>query len=300
VFRVLDTLRNDSDTPTDLPFLCYTEGDGTPQPYSARFLTQLYILSYQSNLWDLCDLVTDTWIRAFHSLRKKGYQNPNYAVWRPNKVLEKRQIKHIEAKKQGIYIPPEFDQNPPEYKLTVADPELDPDVTALDTTLLNDLYAHTNPNCGARLLWADALALAGSKTEQALQDTSHYPLHPDLLFNIMQTSLRTVRRNLTLKIEESTEGAWCKRYHEHVKHGCICYREKAWKRAKGEKGENDDEFVQEEYPSNVVNREHQEELRLMEACLQQESERQMSPAKRVRFGEHVGVDVDAEGESEQD
>jgi hypothetical protein len=295
----MDTLRNDSEIPIDLPFLCFTEGDGTPQPYSAKFLTQLYILCYQNNLWDLCDLVTDTWIRAFHSVRKKGYRNSNYAVWRPNKALERRHIKHLEARRQGIHIPPEFDQDPPEYNLTVADPELDPDVTALDTNLLNELYARTNQNCGARLLWADALALAGSKTEQALQDTSHYPLHPDFLFNIMQTSLRMVRRNLTLKIEESTEGAWCKRYHEHVKHGYICYREKAWKRAKSTECKNNNEFAQEEYLNKVMNRGDQEEVQLMGAHLQQElEERQMSPAKRVRFGEHVGVDVDAQGEPE--
>lgn len=53
-------------------------------------------------------------------------------------------------------------------------------------------------------------------------------VHHELVWNVMQSALRMVRRRLTLKCEESTEGAWCRRYHEHGRGGGgRCYREVA-------------------------------------------------------------------------
>ncbi|KAF2124895.1 hypothetical protein P153DRAFT_370787 [Dothidotthia symphoricarpi CBS 119687] len=87
----------------------------------------------------------------------------------------------------------------------------------------------------------------------------------------MCTSLRMVGKKLTLKIEETQEGAWCKRYHEHAKHGMPCYREVAYSDRLREK-----EFEVDDVKLNGVDE---------------------SRAKRVRFGDE---DVDAEGESEEE
>ncbi|KAL1800977.1 hypothetical protein ACET3X_001319 [Alternaria dauci] len=242
VYAILDVLDNTKRTLVDLPRLSKASDPGHAQPYSAKALTQLYILCYQNQRWDLCDMIADTWIRAFHEVRKKDQQKSQNQTWRPNPALDRRKRKAQEALARGYCIPSEFDANPKEYNLVVTDPELEKDVTWINTDLLNLLYKSTSPKCGARLLWADALALHGDKAEEVIGHMRRegFDLHPDLLFNIMQTSLRMCRRNLTLKIEESTEGAWCKRYHEHGKNGERCYRELASKERREGGGEAHD------------------------------------------------------------
>lgn len=248
VYTILDNLQNTNKIQVDLPSLSNGTDPDLIQPYSAQLLTHLYITCYQRKLWNLCDLLADTWIRAFHARRKKSQVAPEHQLWRPNKALEQRKRKAYEAWRDGHYVPSEFDPEPRYYGLEASDPDLAPDVTDMHISVLNALYEQTQPDCGVRMLWADALALAGDDTEKSIcvAQKRGVQLHLDLLFNIMQTSLRMVRRNLTLKIEESTEGAWCKRYHEHAKHGLPCYREVAAKSKEGG-GDGQVEVGEEEY-----------------------------------------------------
>ncbi|OAG18469.1 hypothetical protein CC77DRAFT_1073389 [Alternaria alternata] len=241
VYAILDALYSTTRTFIDLPSFSNASDPDHAQPYSAKALTQLYVLCYRKQRWNLCDMISDTWIRAFHDMRKKDQQKPQTQTWRPNPALDRRKRKAQEALAKGHYIPSEFDADPKKYGLVVTDPELEKDVTWINTDLLNLLYKFTSPGCGARFLWADALALFGDKAEEVIGEMTRegFELHPDLLFNIMQTSLRMCRRNLTLKIEESTEGAWCKRYHEHGKNGQRCYRELASKNGEAEGGLRD-------------------------------------------------------------
>lgn len=226
VYNILNSLRSSNEVVIDLPELTNAADPDNELPYSATFLTQLYIVSYYSQLWNICDLVADTWIRAFHAQRKKHQLNPaNPSLWRPNKALEAR----MTITKTNRYRRP-FDANAPNYNLVVADPALDADVTSFKTEQLNTLYNNTAPDCGARLLWADSMALTGQFMDDVMRRSKRNGVdwHEDLKHNIMCTSLRMVRRKLTLKIEEGTEGAWCARYHEHGKHDQPCYRELAW------------------------------------------------------------------------
>ncbi|KAH7389841.1 hypothetical protein BKA66DRAFT_440118 [Pyrenochaeta sp. MPI-SDFR-AT-0127] len=248
MYEIMNYLCRDSKIYVDLPDLSNTTDPDSEQPYTAKQLTHLYLLCYDSQLWNLCDLIADTWIRAFQRLRKYDEKDAHHQLWRRNTSLEnrKRELSKKERKLKGKAqkftknLPNGigFDPSPPDYALTTLDPELTEDVTEFNTDLLNNLYEYTNKTCGARLLWADAMSLSGDKMENAIDKWTKqgYKLHADLLFNIMQTSLRMVRRKLTLKIEESTEGAWCKRYHEHSKHGLPCYRELAWYKASMEDG----------------------------------------------------------------
>ncbi|RAR07780.1 cytochrome p450 3a10 [Stemphylium lycopersici] len=316
VYHVINVLNSTARTHLDLPPLPTAKGTDFPPPYTARTLTQLYIFCYDLKQWDACDLVADTWIRVFHAVRAKSEQNPLYQIWRANKALTRRKREAREAWSRGQDKPGEFDPNPRDYALTVSDPEMAFEVTSMNIKLLNTLYDNTDTACGARLLWADALALSGDQTEKAIDsaDKRGIQLHPDLRFNIMQTSLRMVRRNLTLKIEESTEGAWCKRYHEHGKHERMCYREKAWRyndgiadggsvRGYAMGGDAEGEYL--DARGDVVDR---EELEMMDAAMRAEEaaprglkrgfedkDADMGAVKRVRFGE----DGDAEGESEE-
>ena len=232
VYDILNSLKATTKTHIDLPSLSNTNDPDAIQPYSAELLTHLYITCYHQNLWNLCDLITDTWIRAFHSRRKKAYTDPAYTLWRSNKALENRKRKAHRARLTGVLIPSEFDPNPRNLGLGPTDPDLDANITDTHIDLLNLLYHHTPPTCGARMLWADALALAGDQTEKEMETAQRrgVEVHPDLVWNVMQSGLRMVRRRLTMKCEEGTEGAWCRRYHEHGRHGKEgerCYREVA-------------------------------------------------------------------------
>jgi hypothetical protein len=256
-------------------------------------------------------MICDTWIRAFHSQRKQSQLKPEDQIWRPNPALDRRKRKAQQAAMRGLSIPSEFDTNPKDYDLVVTDPELESDVTDVHTDLLNSLYDYTSPNCGARLLWADTLALGGDKTEKVIENLTKHrvELHPQLLFNIMQTSLRMCRRNLTLKIEESTEGAWCKRYHEHWRNKQPCYRERA---STYREDEDDVEEMGRDVEDETDDLTDLDLLDQFEAALMAEDEEaetltgekrslegggETGPNKRARY---AGEDQDAEGDSEED
>ena len=198
----------------------YTSGvDSEVKRYTTTILTDLYIQCYENQLWHICDLIADTWIRALQKANRRSHKSKNAKdhMWRVNKALEKK----FAARKKG------FKEDTFEFGLEVEDPETAADTTTIDPERLRDLYAHTRPGCGARLLWADATALCGRKMEHEItRRPGAWP--EELFFDVMCTSLRLVGRKLTLKIEEKYEGAWC-RYHEHVKHGQPCYRKLAWK-----------------------------------------------------------------------
>jgi len=305
-YQILNALRQGTNIHLDLPGLSNVNNPEQVQPYSAKTLTEIYILSYHQNTWDVCDVVADTWIRALHELRVKDQRDPTNPTWRPNKALLERKRKAKEAWNKGMYMASEFDPNPKDYGLTVADPELDSDVTAVNVDLLNTLYKHTDSKCGARMLWADALALGGDRTEKIMETAVKRGagLHTDLVFNVMQTSLRMLRRNLTLKIEESTEGAWCKRYHEHTKHGLPCYREKAWRHA----NEVDGGVIDDDYEAgNLIDSEQVDDFEAQMLAEMQEAygvkrgfdgHGEISGARRARRRESEGEGDDSESEYE--
>ncbi|KAF2642025.1 hypothetical protein P280DRAFT_468495 [Massarina eburnea CBS 473.64] len=146
---------------------------------------------------------------------------------------------------------------------------------------VNTLYNATPRTCPARLLWADILALHGAPVDRLLNNPRHTSgkpkadvsgnresngaLHPDLVWDVMSTSLRMVRRNLTLVCEMTTEGAWCERYHLHAKMGHNCYQE--------------------------LHKEDQERL---------EMEREKLDAKLAETADADRMDVDAEEYSEEE
>ncbi|KAF2033946.1 hypothetical protein EK21DRAFT_108363 [Setomelanomma holmii] len=274
VFRIMKMLTGSSRIVIDLPDL--EETPGVKKPYSAPFLMHLYLAAYAGANWNICDLIADTWIRAFHKLRKRAARE-RFEFWRPNKPFL--------ARLPGEYAP----QKEWASKLRTQDPLLADDVTDFHAHLLNLLYQRTAPDCGARSLWADTMALRGGKLEDAMTKDKQRKKkdgrtwHPDLVYDIMLTGLRLCRRKLTLKIEESVEGAWCQRYHEHGKHGRSCYREMAAMRDP----ENSDEDE-------------------VEQLIQQAMDVDMEnggDAKHVTFQEFADgemIDVDAEGDSDDE
>ncbi|KAH7556116.1 hypothetical protein BM1_06642 [Bipolaris maydis] len=246
VYDILNSLKASTKTHIDLPSLGNTNDPDTIQPYSAELLTHLYITCYHQNLWNLCDLITDTWIRAFHTRRKKATTDPTYTLWRPNKALSHRKRAAQRARLAGVLMPSEYDANPRNLGLDATDPDLDANTTDTQLHLVTLLYEHTPTACGARMLWADALALAGDQTEKEMEVARRrgVTVHPDLVWNVMQSGLRMVRRRLTMKCEESTEGAWCRRYHEHGRSGANggrCYREVAAEEREEEEEEEGEE-----------------------------------------------------------
>lgn len=265
---------------------------GVTKPYTATLLTQLYIQCYETQLWHFCDLIADTWIRALQKANRRSHKSKDEKehLWRENRALEKK-FRH---KKKG------FKNDVFDFGLDVQDPDIAADVADCTPAQLRELYAHTAPKCGARLLWADAVALHGRKMESSIVERPDvWPA--DLFYDVMCTCLRMVGRKLTLKIEERYEGAWC-RYHEHIRHGQPCYRELAWLQSKERKGgEDEDGDGVEEVGGATASG----EKRGVEA-LGSGGDEQVD-AKRVRFdiGETVDLDldlgdVDAEGESEEE
>jgi hypothetical protein len=266
-------LRSSSATHIQLPSLHVHAGSNEETPYSAEFLANLYLLCYKEEQWDFCDLVADTWIRALQ--RASKLETNHQIIWRKNHALLRRQA----TGKKG------FDQDAPDYDLDVEDPTIGSEVARFDENILNDLYENTFKESGARLLWADAMALCGSELEETTQQmVKHgHRWHPDLVYDIMCTSLRMVRRRLTLKIEEGTEGAWCQRYHEHTKHRQPCYRWLAWQEQLAqdkEDGPEETSCVRKRKKTRRGDEGGDENL-----------------SKRVRFD---GGDVEAEGESEEE
>jgi hypothetical protein len=278
VCDILNTLRSSSEIQVDLPNLWTNEAAGVSKPYTAAFLTALYIQCYENSLWHICDLVADTWIRALQdaNARSQKSSDKRYHMWRKNVALEGR----FKMGKLG------FKKETQDLGLDVEDPDIAADVATFVPEHIRDLYANTRPKCGARLLWADAMALAGCKIE------SEFVRRPDvwpgeLLYDVMCPALRLVGRKLTLKIEEKYEGAWC-RYHEHVKHGLPCYRQLAAKQ-NGTEGRDDRGIKKGRKRAGGI----------------QGGEEQ--DPKRVRFGASASAqrvtdlgDIDAEGESEED
>ena len=287
VYRIMDSLCSSPITHIDLPILESPTNPDAEDPYSPKFLTHLYLVAYNASQWNLCDLVADTWIREFHRLRRKAEKcgKEELGLWRSNEALLRRRRQG----KKG------FNDKAPEWgeKLRVEDPALDDDVTDFHPALLDQLYSNTLPNCGARLLWADSMALCGSKIEREMARKKRLgeTWHPDLIHDILCTTLRMVRRKLTLKIEEGTEGAWCKRYHEHTKYGMPCYREVASKAD----AESSDEDEAPQWEQAEMCRGEKRGFGDVE-----DDRVGMSEAKRVRLGyaEREVVDLDAEGDSD--
>ncbi|KAH9870000.1 hypothetical protein J1614_006921 [Plenodomus biglobosus] len=229
VSKILDHLKSSSEVLIELPEL-YDECDPDKvRPYTGTQLMHIYLKAHRLQLVDICDLVIDTWIRAFHAQRSRDVRaDPSNGLWRRNSVLKKRRARFEGAHHQaGLEYdePVEFGWNAPVYKLSAEDPTLDRDVISFDSTLLGELYAHTPVNCGARRLWSDAMVLAGDKATRMFVDTARHGFVWPQGFkdDVMKTSLRILRRKVTLKIEESSEGAWCKRYHGHGAER-VCYR----------------------------------------------------------------------------
>ncbi|KAF2997901.1 hypothetical protein E8E13_004434 [Curvularia kusanoi] len=213
---ILRALQSSLDIQIDLPDLTSSKESHGKKAYTAALLTELYIQSYENEAWHLCDLIADTWIRALQKANRRSYRNGNVKnrMWRENRAL------HVREGRSG------FRDEPQEYRLDIQDPKLDRDVSAIDPNQLHNLFTHTRPGCGARLLWADAIALRGQKMEKEFCKRSEaWP--EDLFYDVACTALRMVGKRLTLKIEDKYEGAWC-RYHEHVKHRQPCYRKSAW------------------------------------------------------------------------
>jgi hypothetical protein len=209
IFQLADTLRDAPEVQIELPDL---EDDNDPdayKPWTAKQLVHLYIVCYHREQWDGCDLIADTWIRALQ--RTNARYDMKGKMWKPNQSTT---YKAVTSK---------------DYT-DIEDPVLDSSVFDFDQDRINELFFHTNKKCGARFLWADAMALCGSVIEDKLEKLE--PLtgrgwHKDLVWEIMKTSLRLVRAKLTLKIEEKTPSEWCRRYHEHGRNnrGLRCYRE---------------------------------------------------------------------------
>ncbi|KAF2795359.1 hypothetical protein K505DRAFT_382496 [Melanomma pulvis-pyrius CBS 109.77] len=203
VYQLAEILQTQDEVQTELPDL---ENDTDPDgvtPWSAKQLVHLYILCYHNGEYNSCDLIADTWIRALQKQNSKS----NGKMWKRNPT-------------SGYELVTAHDYD------DIDDPRMDHDVPDFDQDRLNELYFHTNKDCGARLLWADAMALAGSNLEEKMEESeakTDKMWHKDLVWDIMRTSLRLTRAKLTLKIEEKAQGAWCARYHEHGKHEKPCY-----------------------------------------------------------------------------
>jgi hypothetical protein len=295
VYQITNSLCGKSKISIDLPTLTLgnPENRNVEAPYTSTFLTHLYIVAYNAAQYNLCDLVADTWIRAFHALRRHHEKtNKEDRFWRPNNALLRRRAQG----KKG------FDDAAPKWghKLHVEDPALDANVVDFSSTLLHQLYDATKPNCGARLLWADAMALCGSKLEPRIQSWKKRgeTWHPELVHDILCTTLRMARRKLTLKIEEGTEGAWCKRYHEHYRLGLPCYRRLAYERkVRGEETSDEDES-DDEVAQVVEAKLGAGEKRTLEGVKGGEVE--MGNAKRVRLEDREVTDEDAEGEPDDE
>jgi hypothetical protein len=286
---MLELLNRSPKVRIDLPTLLDATMQNTEKPYTAQLLTQLYILAYNAMQWNICDLVADTWIRAFHALRRLDAKriNKERMTWRPNPT---RRMKHHKG----------FETGAPKYSTTlhVEDPSMARNVTHFRSDLLHMLYSNTRSDSGARLLWADAMALCGSKLEASMKNNKKQ-WHADLVYDVMCTSLRMARRKLTLKIEESTEGAWCKRYHEHGKHGLPCYRKIAFeRRLSGEDVSDEDESDEDDIMAQMI----EAEVTKGEKRDLGDGEAEMGQAKRMRIGdqERQVLDVDAEGDTDDE
>ncbi|KAF2744674.1 hypothetical protein M011DRAFT_460711 [Sporormia fimetaria CBS 119925] len=216
----LPTLR----TPHTNPSLAIHSEYDTIHPWTSRQLFHLYLLAYSQSHHHICDLIVDTWILAFHVVEASA----NSSKWIPLR----------NPRPSAQYIRP-----PPSPSALRNLPKLDGLVTGFDPVRLNELYAHTRADCGARMLWADAMALSGKWLERRLNKKGSMmkDWNAELVWDVMMTGLRGWRQRLTLGVEEGDKGRekWCKRYHEHVRVGGECY----WvlkEKGKGKEGEGEE------------------------------------------------------------
>lgn len=222
--------------------------EGDEVAYTATLLMRIYIRAHTEGNWNICDLVADTWIRAFHAKRRRQerFNQFDALCWRFNEALTNR-------RNAGLR---DYDQNAPDFSrvLKENDPLLEKNVTDLDPDLLAQLYTEADSPCAARNLWADTMALCGSKLENRMQIDKRRGVqwNPKLIYDIMCTTLRMTRRKLTLKIEEATEGAWCKRYHMHALHGTPCYRKIAYDRKVAGDDSSDEDELGNDAPSTMT------------------------------------------------
>lgn len=237
------------------------EKDGEALPWNSKYLMHLYIYSASRNQAgvEICDLIADTWIRAFQQ-RDRGKDE---VIWRENTHHPDRKKMHVPS--NGL--PPA-----PDWQEAIAMPKMSSRVTDFNVKLLNQLYYHTEKDNGARKLWADAIALCGSSAEKwVLQNRENgEEFHPDFLFDIMCTALRMTRRKLTLKIEELGQDAWCKRYHCHDDAPGECYRaglniERLQKETERAQAAADDALVEENEVRHVHFEQGTSQCRVIEA-----------------------------------
>ncbi|KAF2737213.1 hypothetical protein EJ04DRAFT_550807, partial [Polyplosphaeria fusca] len=183
--------------------------------YTAMELVQLYLLSYHHLDWHTCDLIMDIWIRACKAA----------GIWK-----KKPRTMYYPAKKTRR------ENENPALDLSDNGPlTLDASVTSLQPLPLNTLYTHTDPRAPVRFFWADAIALGGQQRLDKMMELGRDSWHPDLLFNIMHTCMRSMRIHLTLICEEDDPESWCLKYHEHRREGQFCYRELERKQAELER-----------------------------------------------------------------
>lgn len=212
IYKLFDIFTQTPEVQLELPELSHPDPQSPDdevkdisQPYKSKHLFHLYILAYHNRSWNICDLVVDTWIREFQRMD----ESQHVKFWKKNKSRYQA---------PGP-IPPNDNGSP----------DLDCQVGSFDFHRLSELYTHTAKGCGARFVWADSMALGGGWLECRLDwhgmARERWP--PELIWDVMRTSLRLARVRRTLKVEEKHPSAWYKRYHEHAKHGQPCYREVA-------------------------------------------------------------------------
>jgi hypothetical protein len=173
-------------------------------PWTAQQLFHLYILAYIRFQPTICDLIVDTWIRRFQAMDDK-YES---RIWLPNRS---------EYLKQRLKTAPKPDNGYP---------EIARGAMRFDLQRLTELYENTDEDCGARLVWADAMALCGRRLEPTMRkfESGMDEWPAQLVKDVCQTSLRSMRVRLTLKLEEPDPKEWCQRYHMHTRYDLPCYR----------------------------------------------------------------------------
>jgi hypothetical protein len=215
VRNLYDVILSIAEFPTTLPEISRPHPDHPDDEsyeivsnYDAQTLFGLYMLAYSQNEYHTCDLVADAWIKEFQRVNRTS---KNFRMWRENRTAQ--YVAAMAAAEENG----EFMEH--------AESALSHDVLEFNPHLLTTLYNITDSTCGARLLWADAMALCGQTLEDKLARQRRDNWHPELIWNLMCTSLRLTRIRRTLKIEDRDPKEWCDRYHEHGKHGAPCYRD---------------------------------------------------------------------------
>ncbi|KAF1996373.1 hypothetical protein P154DRAFT_538064 [Amniculicola lignicola CBS 123094] len=191
------------------------------RPWTASHLTHLYLLAHFHRNTSICDLIVDTWIRAFQTLSRrhdrKEEKHPHLKsarLWRKNRDRKAVNSHYMHTTKTHGH--PKNDNGKP---------YLDDTVTAFDSALLNKLYEQTKGDTlnGARWFWADAFALCGKRMAELLEVSPPGTWHPEFVANVAVKALSAVRLRVTFLCEVRWPEEWCKRYHAHGE-GSECYR----------------------------------------------------------------------------